>query len=98
VADYSLASGIFNPRFGESDENWKKHIVSTLQTMNQKSVKGFSFNALTAYSDSELMRPELFYTDPLWLFDYCKRNFSSQVALFHDYGIYDFTILVRKLS
>ncbi len=97
VADYTVSSGIFNPRFGESDEIWKEHILSTLNVMNEKSIKGFSFNALTSYSDKHLMKPELFYSDPLWLFDYCKAHFAKNVALLHDYNQYDFTILVKKI-
>jgi hypothetical protein len=42
------------------------------------------------------MRDDLYYADPLFLFDYCKRNFAKNVALLHDYRIYDFTIIVRK--
>jgi hypothetical protein len=30
------------------------------------------------------------------IFDICKRKFSRNVALLHDYGLYEFTILVRK--
>ncbi len=60
------------------------------------SLQGFAFNALTSYSDPEYMRDDLFYADPSWLFDHCKRTYSSQVALLHDYGLYEFTILVRK--
>jgi len=41
-------------------------------------------------------RPDLYFGDPLLYFDFCKRNFSRNVALLHDYGLYDFTILVRK--
>ena len=41
------------------------------------------------------MRPDLFYADPCWLFDQCKRRHSRDVALLHDYGLYEFTILVR---
>lgn len=96
VADYTIASGIFNPRFDIGDELWKAHILQTLDAMNKNSSKGFSFNALTSYSDSHLMKPELFYSDPLWLFHHCKTHYSKEVALLHDYGIYDFTILVRK--
>lgn len=53
---------------------------------------------LTKYSDADRMaeRPDLFFGDPLFFFDFCKRNFSRNVALLHDYGLYDFTILVRK--
>jgi hypothetical protein len=33
--------------------------------------------------------------DPLRLFDHCKRTFSPDVALLHDYPLWEFTILVR---
>jgi len=64
--------------------------------MNKKSIKGFAFNMLTKYSDREYMKEYLYYADPLFIFDYCKRNFSKKVALIHDYELYEFTILVRK--
>jgi SAM-dependent methyltransferase len=95
-AEYTIASGIFNLRYSATDEEWLQYITETLHQMNQKSKKGFAFNALTKYSDSEYMQPHLYYSDPLYLFDYCKRNFSKDVALLHDYQQYDFTILVRK--
>jgi SAM-dependent methyltransferase len=97
TADYTIASGIFNLRYGISLDVWTKYILDTLTVMNDKSNKAFAFNALTKYSDAELMRNELHYSDPLFLFDYCKRNFAKDVALLHDYHQYDFTILVRKL-
>jgi SAM-dependent methyltransferase len=96
VSDYSVASGIFNVRNSAPDDVWLDYILSTLKAMADHSKKGFAFNALTKYSDTEKMRSDLFYSDPLYLFDFCKRNFSQNVALLHDYGIYDFTILVRK--
>ena len=96
VSDYSVASGIFNVRAGIGDDEWQAYILTTITAMFNCSKKGFAFNALTKYSDVERMRPELFYSDPLFLFDYCKRNFSRNVALLHDYDIYDFTILVKK--
>ena len=55
-----------------------------------------AFLLLTKYSEKEYMRDNLYYADPLFIFDYCKRNFSKQVALLHDYGLYEFTILVKK--
>ena len=94
--DYVVSSGIFNIRHNASDEQWFQHIITTLHHMNQLADKGFAFNCLTKYSDKEYKRPGLYYADPLLLFDYCKRNFARNVALLHDYGIYDFTILVRK--
>ena len=94
--DFAVASGIFNVRNSIPDQEWKAYILDTLTAMSAASSKGFAFNALTSYSDKDKVRSDLFYSDPLFFFDYCKRNFSKEVALLHDYGIYDFTILVRK--
>lgn len=98
LADYLVAAGIFNIKLDAEALDWKKFVCSTLNQMNALCSKGFSFNMLTQYSDPERMkeRPDLYYGDPLFFFDYCKINFSRNVALLHDYGLYDFTILVRK--
>ena len=98
VCDYTVASGIFNFRGEQSFEEWTEYVLGVLNEFNQLSLHGFSSNFLTKYSDAEKMRADLYYADPLFLFDYCKRNFSRNVALLHDYSLYDFTILVRKIA
>lgn len=95
-SDYSIASGIFSVKMEHNEAEWLSYILLTLEQMNEKSIRGFSFNMLTKYSDKEFMRDDLYYADPLFIFDYCKRNFSKEVALLHDYGLYEFTVLVRK--
>jgi SAM-dependent methyltransferase len=95
-ADYTVASGIFNVRLDAQDEAWERHVFTTLGQLDALSARGFSFNMLTSYSDPERMRPDLYYADPCVIFDHCKRSFSRWVALLHDYGLYEFTILVRK--
>jgi SAM-dependent methyltransferase len=96
IADYGIASGIFSVRLQRSDTEWLSHIEATLGVLDQTSARGFSFNCLTSYSDAERTRDYLYYANPGALFDYCKRHFSRNVALLHDYGLYEFTILVRK--
>jgi SAM-dependent methyltransferase len=96
LADYAVESGIFNIRLEYSYDEWTGYVIQTLQKMNSLSRKGFAFNLLTSYSDPPFMKPHLYYADPCYFFDYCKRHFSRNVALFHDYNLYDFTILVRK--
>ena len=96
TADYTVASGIFNLKYAETENSWVKYITNTLDRMNQVSTIGFSFNMLTSYSDKHLMEDHLYYADPLFFFDHCKKNYSKNVALLHDYNEYDFTILVRK--
>ncbi len=96
--DYLLAGAIFNIKMEAPYDEWQEFILQTLGNMNRLCTKGFSFNMLTKYSDADRMaeRPDLFFGDPLFYFDYCKRNFARNVALLHDYVLYDFTILVRK--
>ena len=98
TCDYLLAGSIFNNKFGASEQEWHGMVLETLKQMNAKCTKGFAFDILTNYSDADRMaqRPDLYFADSLALFDFCKRNFSRNVALLHDYELYDFTIIVRK--
>ncbi|WP_448529888.1 class I SAM-dependent methyltransferase [Raineya sp.] len=95
-ADYIVASGIFNKKLELKEYEFLGYILETLDIMHEKSLKGFAFNMLTSYSDKEKQRPDLYYANPCFMFDYCMRNFSRDVALLHDYQMFDFTILVRK--
>ena len=96
TCDYTVASGIFNFRGEQSLEEWTEYVLGVLDEFNRLSRRGFSSNFLTKYSDAEKMRPDLYYADPLFLFDHCKRNFSRNIALLHDYRLYDFTLVIRK--
>lgn len=96
IADYGMASGIFNVRLQHDAATWLEHIHATLDVLDSTSRRGFAFNCLTSYSDSDKKRPDLYYADPCALFHRCKNRYSRNVALLHDYGLYEFTILVRK--
>ncbi|WP_211444859.1 class I SAM-dependent methyltransferase [Collimonas humicola] len=97
VTDYVIASGIFNVRLERSDEEWRDYLETTLDILDRSSRFGFAFNCLTSYSDPDKMRDYLYYANPGELFDLCKQRYSRNVALLHDYGLYEFTILVRKI-
>jgi hypothetical protein len=94
--DYAIACGVFNMKLKAEYNDWTEFVVDSLAEMNRLSKRGFSANFLTKYSDADRMRPDLYYADPSFLFDYCKIQFSKNVALLHDYDLYDFTIIVRK--
>jgi len=95
-ADYTVASGVFNVRLDFSDSEWEEYVLATLSKLADLSKEGFAFNMLTQYSDRHLMRPDLYYANSSFFFDFCKRNFSRFVSLLHDYPLYEFTILVRN--
>lgn len=95
-ADYAVASGIFNVRQKRSDAEWMDYMHSMLDVLDAAGNKGFAFNCLTRYSDADRMRPNLYYAQPEEWFAQCKKRYSKQVALLHDYGLYEFTLMVRK--
>src|SRR5262245_7852451 len=95
-ADYCFASGVFNVKQDHSATRWQEYVVATLTDLDRLSGKGFAFNMLSAYSDPEKQRADLFYGAPGFFFDYCKTHFSTRVALLHDYPLYEFTVVVRK--
>ena len=94
--DYVVASGVFAMKFDSSEADWKEYMVEQIKLFNDLATKGFAFNCLTSYSDIEFQRSDLYYADPLFWFDHCKRHVSRWVSLLHDYPEYDFTIIVRK--
>jgi SAM-dependent methyltransferase len=94
--EYVVASGILNVKLDAPDEEWREHVLAAVADLDALSSRGFAFNALTSYSEPEKMRDDLYYPDPRELFDLCKRSYSRHVALLHDYGLWEFTLLVRK--
>jgi hypothetical protein len=95
-ADYSVASGLFNVKLDLSQTEWLRHVHSIIDLLHRTSRRGFAFNCLTSYSDPERRRADLYYGDPRRFFHYCMSRYSRHVALLHDYGLYEFTILVRS--
>ncbi len=95
-ADYTVASGIFNVRLDTDETTWTEYVVDTVRSLWRLSTRACSFNMLTSYSDADRMRPDLYYGDPRFFFDLCKRELSRHVALLHDYGLWEFTLVVRR--
>jgi SAM-dependent methyltransferase len=95
-ADYSFACGIFNTRLRASDEEWLAYMKSVVLDLHRHSQRGFAFNSFSTYVDWR--EPHLFYADPMELFRYCKEEVSPRVALLHDYPLWEWTILVRRVD
>jgi SAM-dependent methyltransferase len=93
--EYAVASGIFNVRMDVDPARWEAYVGDTLDELHRLGPGGFAFNMLTSWSDPERMREDLYYPDPAEVFGRCKRRYARNVALLHDYGLWEFTILVR---
>lgn len=95
-ADFAVASGVFNVKLDTPESEWVEYIAESIGELDRLGTRGFAFNMLTGYSDRDRMRPDLFYGNPGAYFDHCATRYSRWVALYHDYGLYEFTIVVRK--
>ena len=96
VADYTVASGLFNVKLDLSVETWEEYIWDTVTVFHAHSSRAFAFNLLTAHSDPDRVRSDLYYADPGATLDRCVRTLSRHTAVVHDYGLYEFTTVVRR--
>jgi hypothetical protein len=52
--DFVIASVVLNVKLNlVSDNEWLDYVITTLNQMNELSLKGFSFTALTVYSEKK---------------------------------------------
>ena len=96
VADYSVASGIFNVKLAQSDARWTVFIRQPLSNMNIASRFGFAVNFLAPIGQDMQAIPVLYRVSPdVWI-HHCEREFGATVDLVEGYGMREFTLLVRR--
>ena len=95
-ADVLVASGVLNVKMDIAREEWEAHVFDLLAQFTTLADSAIAFNVLTSYADPQRMRDDLYYADPHRLFAWCREHFGPWVALLHDYGLYEFTIIARK--
>jgi SAM-dependent methyltransferase len=98
AADYAIGSGILNVMRGAGPAAWAVHVQSTIAALHAAGRRGFGFNMLSLNSDPERRRPDLHYGDPPAVLADCLARYGRHVAVLQDYGLWEFTVLVRKPS
>lgn len=93
---YVVASGIFNVKQNLPTTVWENYIDETIDQMATMAERGFGFNILSIHSDPERRRDDLFYADPAVYLDRIANRYGRSIALLQDYGLFEFTILVRR--
>ena len=96
IADFAIASGIFNVKGGVPSEVWARYVHQAIDTLAHAGWRGFAFNMLSMSSDPDRRRPDLYYADPIDMLAHCLLHYGRSVALMQDYGLYEFTVVVRK--
>jgi hypothetical protein len=98
TADFAIASGIFNVKGDTPSDTWSSYVLRTIDVLAQTGRQGFGFNILSMSSDPERRRPDLHYAEPAEMLSYCLCRYGRSVALLQDYGLYEFTVIVRTSS
>ena len=96
VADYSVASGIMNVNVGYSRSVWEDFIAAMLADIRHTSRRGFAVNFVAetaAAADSKAA--SLYRTTPEPWVRYCERELGCAVEVLDNYGMTEFTLLVR---
>lgn len=95
VADYSVASGLFNVRIEQPLELWERFVAETLRDLAAHSRRGFAANFLAVLPAGVAGKPELYRTRPEPWIDFCRRELGAGAQLLDAYGMREFTLLVR---
>lgn len=94
-ADYSLASGVFNVRLGHPPLDWESYIEAILSDLNARSRVGFAVNLMLPHDDGAT-EDELYRSPPGRWVAFCRKELGSSVRVLRDYGLREFTLLIRR--
>ncbi len=93
-ADYSIVSGTFNLKLHATDADWLNYVQVSLLSLWQQTEKALAFNML---DDTDTEPAEGLYFANLQAFEgFCRKNLSENVTVITEYGLSDFTIIVRR--
>jgi SAM-dependent methyltransferase len=95
IADYSVASGIFNVRIDQPLALWESFIEQVLRDLAAHSRRGFAVNFLNVLPQGVEGKRELYRTPPQPWADFCRRELGARVEVLDSYGMREFTLLAR---
>jgi SAM-dependent methyltransferase len=96
IADYSIASGIFNVRLDQSIARWEGFVAETLADMHDGSRRGFAVNFISPQAPAEATQSGLYRAPAEQWIAHCRAKFDASVELIEAYGLREYTLLVRK--
>jgi SAM-dependent methyltransferase len=94
VADYSVASGIFNVKLDHPLDRWERFVAKTLTEMRASSRQGFAVNFMAPLAPGRPVQ-RVYRTMPEPWVKFCATEFGASIAVLADYGLREFTLLVR---
>ena len=98
LADYSLASGIFNVKLACPLPEWEALVAGTLDNLKRHSRLGYAVNFIAppAPAPGQASPPELYRpAAERWLDHIADTQAGAEVTLLRGYGLPEYTLLVR---
>jgi Methyltransferase domain len=95
LADYSIASGIFNVKLDQPLDIWERFIARTIKDMSATSRRGFSVNFIAPEEAVRNSTLQLYRTSPEPWVRFCERELGCTVEIISDYGLREITLLIQ---
>ena len=95
VADYAVASGLFNVRLDTPLAEWEAFVRDTLRTLREGSRIGFAFNLMEPLPPGIASPPQLYRCAAEAWADFAERELDCEVEVLRGYGLREATLLAR---
>ena len=96
LADYSLASGIFNVKLACPLPEWEALVAGTLDNLKRHSRLGYAANYTAPPAPGQASPPELYRpAAERWLAHLADTQPGAGVTVLRGYGLPEYTLLVR---
>lgn len=96
LADYSLASGIFNVKLDCPLPEWEALVARTLDNLQRHSRLGYAVNFIAPPAPGQASPPELYRpAAERWLDHIADTQPGAGVTVLRGYGLPEYTLLVR---
>lgn len=96
IADYSVASGVFNIIQDIPVDLWEQYVKAVLRHLHATSREGFAVNFVTAQPEGPGAKPGLYRASAEFWIEFCETALDARVEWVHGYGLREFTLLVRR--
>lgn len=92
--DYVVANGLFTVRSLSTIQDMDNFFEAAVNAMFKHCKRGIAFNIMSKYVDFEV--DHLYYRLPGDIIEYCVKNLSRYVTIYHNYQLYEFFTFVYK--
>jgi len=92
--DAVVGSGLFHVKLGADDRAWRAFVEAGVARMFAACRVAIAFNLMSNQVDYRV--PDLYYSDPGEMLEFCRRRLARHVVLRHDYPLHEYTIYVYR--